>query len=230
MQLLKFFACAQAMASLARYSQTRLCAPESVMEHTGFVALACYLLTQELNSVVVHETDYLHLGTVLARAVVHDMDEIATGDIPRPTKYANKESIALFTKLKITAITKVVSELVTPVDVNKQILEDHALAKHGREGFIVELVDKMAVVYKIWDELLVRGNHTMCKQAIHLKKFLYSLEAHVASHGFNQEQRYYLLSLIHDMQRILTEAAARDHSMFATLHEDFNNHENNQAG
>ena len=56
------------MASIRRYSQLHLLKPESVMEHTGFVCLFTYLLSEEINSVSGEKVD---IGLALQRAVVH---------------------------------------------------------------------------------------------------------------------------------------------------------------
>lgn len=211
MDIVRFFSTAQAMASLARYSQTRLVAPENVLQHSGFVVLGAYFMGLELNSVAQGGDDMIPMDELLARAIVHDLDEIAVGDIARPTKYHNSETLAMFDKLKVIGIRKTVHDLHLAPDAANCVLHDHANAKAGRCGYLVDLADKTAVVYKLWDECLLRHNYTMLKQAMHLrsKGFLEHLRASIPDHGFNVEQAFYLHGVLGSLNEILGIVAAK---------------------
>lgn len=221
MDLVKFFSTAQSMASLARYSQTRLVAPESVLQHSGFVVLTCYFMGLELNSVAQNPRDEISIETLLSRAIVHDLDEIAVGDIARPTKYHNEETLAMFDKLKLIGIKKVVQELNLPIDVRTYVLADHDNAKVGRVGFIVDVADKTAVVYKLWDECLLRNNYTMVRQAMHLRSrdFLTHMQDAIPDHKFNDEQALYLHGLIGNLNEILDLVAAKHSTVHGIVNE-----------
>lgn len=211
MDIVKFFSTAQSMASLARYSQTRLVAPESVLQHSGFVVLACYFMGKELNAVAACMTEHVSMGDLLARAILHDLDEIAVGDIARPTKYHSDETIAMFEKLKDIGIKKVVNELQLSSETCNTVLTDHHNAKSGKEGFLVDIADKTAVVYKLWDECLLRHNYTMLRQAVHLRSrdFITNLQHGIRQQGFNREQSFYLEGLLSNLNEIIGLVAAR---------------------
>ena len=95
MNIIKLFSISQSMSAIKRYSQLHLLKSESVMEHTGFVCLFAYILCEKINSVS-DEEDKLNIGIALEKAVIHDIDEVVTGDIPRPTKYYSKKSSEVF--------------------------------------------------------------------------------------------------------------------------------------
>jgi len=220
MDLLRFFGLAQAMASLARFSQCRLTAPENVLQHTGFVTLGCYLVGLELNSVATTPNERINMHSLLARATVHDLEEPHIGDIARPTKYHSNETINMFSRLKLIAIKEVLNELLLPTPVSQLVLRDHAEAKHGRVGFVVDLMDKAAIVYKLWDECLQRGNCTLVKIALRLQQqgYLPALREHLASlHDFNAEQRFYLQTIISNLMKILDMVAVNNQT--DTFHE-----------
>jgi 5'-deoxynucleotidase YfbR-like HD superfamily hydrolase len=221
MDLIKMFSMAQAMASLARYSQTRLMAPENVLQHTGFVALASYFMALELNSVAKDRDEIIPIGDLLARAIVHDLEEIAIGDIARPTKYHDDETEAMFHKLKIIAIRKVVTDLHFVPAVGKTILQTHELAKQGRVGFIVDLADKAAVVYKLWDECLLRNNNTVIKIALGLRdgQFIPLLREYMQHFEFNKEQAFYLHDIINSLMEILGMVTARKNHVHGIVKE-----------
>jgi 5'-deoxynucleotidase YfbR-like HD superfamily hydrolase len=221
MDLIKMFSMAQAMASLARFSQTRLMAPENVLQHTGFVALTSYFMGLELNSVARTRSEAIPVSDLLARALVHDLEEIAVGDIARPTKYHSEETEAIFHKLKEIAIRKVVTDLHLPPPCRTAVLQTHELAKEGRAGFIVDLADKAAVLYKLWDECLLRNNHTVIKIAVGLQdgQFLPMLRERMQHLEFNDEQAFYLHDVINSLMEILGMVIAKKNHVHGIVKE-----------
>jgi len=209
MTLINLFSVAQSMASLRRYSQTTMAAPESVLEHSGFVVLLCYLIGLELNSVAEDVVEEITMGELLSRAIVHDMEEIVVGDVASPTKYLNVETIVLFEKLKAMGIKKVIAGLHLSEHAAGKLDHDHTNAKLGRSGFIVSLADRAAVVYKLWDECLIRHNYTMVKYAMDLRaRGLEQLRAGIID--FNKAQSFYLHSLVNNMSEVLAAVAAKN--------------------
>ena len=232
MDLIKMFSTAQAMASLTRYSQTQLVAPENVLQHTGFVALVSFFMGLELNSVAKSKAESIRMEDLLARALVHDLEEIAIGDISRPTKYHDEETITMFAKLKNIAINKVIHDLHLPVAVRKVALQVHAMAKHGRTCYIVDLADKAAVVYKLWDECLLRHNHTVIKIAVHLQEryFLPEFRERMLHLEFNDEQKFYLLNVISELIEILGMVTAKKNHVHGIVDESLNEKEGKRFG
>ena len=106
MNIIKLFSVSQSMSAIKRYSQLHLLKPESVMEHTGFVCLFTYILCEKINSVS-REEDKLNIGLALEKAVIHDIDEVVTGDIPRPTKYYSKDSSKIFEEIAEQGIKQI---------------------------------------------------------------------------------------------------------------------------
>jgi 5'-deoxynucleotidase len=142
------------LSAIQRYSQIRLVNPESVLEHTGFVALTCYIFGVILQTEG-HQIDQAHL---MGRALIHDIEEVITGDIPRPTKYSTHEIRKVFEGLASASIMKVLDDLEVHKGVTRRISYDWHNAKSGREGLIVAIADRLAVVYKVWQEYTMSGN------------------------------------------------------------------------
>lgn len=153
---IKLFGLISGLASVNRFSMVQLARNENVLEHTGMVALICYQLHRQL----LQRGVTLSLGVILKSAVVHDLDEIVTGDIPRPTKYASKQIHSEFISLEHQGMKAICQHLE-----NEHLLSDHAEAKLYDEGAVVALADLIAVVYKIWEEVLLRSNMNMIRQA-----------------------------------------------------------------
>jgi len=138
------------MAALTRYSQAHNITRESVLEHTAFVAL----FSASICSRVKYDP-----SVVLKRAIVHDIDEIVTGDIPTPTKYAN-ETIrnAIYELEKENA-----KDSIDMLLLGDEYYDHWDNAKDNTlDGQIITISDISAVVYKMFQEAKL-GNKTMLK-------------------------------------------------------------------
>tara|TARA_R110002020_G_scaffold264508_2_gene479276 strand:- start:240 stop:932 length:693 start_codon:yes stop_codon:yes gene_type:complete len=167
MNIVKLFSVSQGMSAIKRYSGLHLIHEESVMEHTGFVCLFVYSLSEEINAscypTITHSE--INIGKALKKAVVHDVDEVITGDIPRPTKYYNKETVNVFSEIAHQGINSILDELKIHSVTKNKILSDWYNSKKDREGFIVALADLASVVYKLWEEIILLGNKKLLRQA-----------------------------------------------------------------
>lgn len=76
---------AERMRQTSRYSGIVLVTPDRLLDHTAEVAFLAALMTMSRN----HEDDGFreNPGVVLAKSLVHDIDEAVYGDIVRPVKY-----------------------------------------------------------------------------------------------------------------------------------------------
>ena len=144
---------ARNMSTIDRYSQTRLINPESVLEHTGFVCFCSLIIAEELNK---HD-EQIDIGVLLAKATLHDVEETITGDISCPTKYANK---SILREVKMVE-EQAAEQIFTNLDPYGNLFHLWACAKEHKEGFIVALADKLAVVYKVQQEVEYFGNKTL---------------------------------------------------------------------
>lgn len=178
MNLIKTFEMISALADVRRYSMVRLTSPESVLEHTAFVALLSFLICWELNL----REENVSSTDVMTKSLLHDLGEVVTGDIPRPTKHHSPETRKMIEGIETAGMKRVldglgVNEIVT---TNVQFIQRKA--KDGSSGFVVALSDTLAVVYKSWDEVLLRNNMSMCKVAASTLPDLANLRNRAASH------------------------------------------------
>ena len=141
------------MSSIDRYSQTRLINPESVLEHTGFVCFCSLMIGKELEKAG-EEIDF---GELLIKATLHDIEETVTGDIACPTKYWDSDMTREVKRIEREAGRAVLHDL----DPSGNLFEYWKSSKDKKEGFIVALADKLAVVYKVNQETLDFGNNTL---------------------------------------------------------------------
>ena len=214
MDVVKLFSVSQGMSAIQRYSQLHLLKSESVMEHTGFVCLFTYTMCEEINSVS-PDAHKLNTGKALKKAIVHDIDEVITGDIPRPTKYYNDDSIALFEKMAEAGIDQIINELkIDDLDMKN----DWKQSKSGREGAIVAFADLSSVVYKLWEEIIMLGNRKLFRQSKEVSKYMMNFEKKIKDDSlFTMPQKQIIYKSIEQLYSILRQIVKTSDPIHGTL-------------
>lgn len=160
-----FFKFASEMSAVSRYSQSHLMREESVLEHTGFVVLCCFYITTKL----LDEGERINCELIMCRAAVHDMDEVITGDVARPTKYDNPELTAQFKKLEAQAARRISDDVF---ESEAPFFLWETAKEPTKEGFILRVADAFAVAYKCYEERITFGNQSLRLHAQDLHKNL----------------------------------------------------------
>jgi len=142
------------MAALSRFSQTHLVKSESVLEHTGFVCIFSMFLVHDLQAC----GEDIDLSVVMEKAAIHDLDEIITGDIPRPTKYYNDAIRDAIERISSTNMGKIAENISCMPTLLHRTWHT---AKDEKEGLIVSIADLAAVIYKAWQEFNLYGNRSI---------------------------------------------------------------------
>jgi 5'-deoxynucleotidase YfbR-like HD superfamily hydrolase len=151
-----------------RYSQTRLVNAESVLEHTGWVCMCSFFIAMELNEL----GEGINIGSLMSKAAIHDVEEVIVGDVANPTKYYSEELTKQIGDMSASAAYTLLSQF-NSVDSLMDIWEK---SKIGTEGYIVALSDKLAVVYKVQQEVIGFGNSTIRDHVKGLEEALNRLE------------------------------------------------------
>ena len=145
------------LSNVHRYSTNFLVKQESVLEHTGSVAILC----AAIGHFIKENTDStLDLGVLLSKASFHDLEESETGDVPRVTKYNNDQVRDGLKKFESQAISKIVEYTKVP---NLDTIWKEA--KEGKEGLIVSVVDLIVVTYKLYEEIVKLNNFSLSEVA-----------------------------------------------------------------
>lgn len=146
------------LSTVKRYSQSTLCCPESVLEHSASVTLMALYIGTALNSKNMARID---IGLLLSKAAIHDFDEIITGDVARPVKYFSKEMREMFKQLESENMEILTKSFSSGNEHQKVLYDFWDSAKDGLEGSIVALCDFISVIQKLYDEIVMRGNKSM---------------------------------------------------------------------
>lgn len=155
------------MSEVCRYSSVYQEVNETLAEHVAEVSTMSYLIAKKLISM----GEIVNIGDLLEKCLLHDMDEVLTGDVPRNTKYA--------TTAVHTELNKVADEAVKLIEAmlgDVSVFSVWSNAKSGKEGVILKIVDMLCVVKKCVTEIELRGNLSFLKVVseveIHLGKML----------------------------------------------------------
>lgn len=135
-----------------RYSTCRVLAPESVAEHSFFVAfyaLAIIDWCREFYRHNLHQSPMYELDAlkILRRCILHDLDEAATGDIPRMFKYSDSRLKTLLDDMAAQGFQRVINEVMTITEIQMDWLQTWKESKDNSiNGRIVEFADYLSVI------------------------------------------------------------------------------------
>lgn len=205
------------LSSVHRYSMMKLGHPESVLEHIGFVVFIANLMSHEINLI---KTGTVDIGIVTMKAIVHDIEELVVGDVPRPTKYHSAESREMFRKIEKLGVSRVVKELHLSESLGLTMESSHEMSKIGREGLIVSIADTLAVVSKVWEEVILRSNYSMVRQSFTVCKQLDRLDEKIKSMHFDNGVVSFLCNIVSDARRVMMQAQLNDRKIHGSMKEE----------
>lgn len=184
--------------SVNRFSRNHLVRPENLVHHVGVVSIICAFLLNKMSEEYEEELfSTKECCQLMMRAVVHDMDEIITGDIVRPTKYASPEILDLLKKLESESIGKVIEKFDLPIIWE----EDWRQAKKDKVGMLLKTADTLAVVMTCYREVTLYSNNQFIKVAEeaygHIEGFAKKLGAlcHVTPDAESKDRKIYMFLL-----------------------------------
>ena len=192
-----------------RYSGTKLVEPESLSQHI----VDTIMLGLKIIDISNHKASecVLDKSKYVMKAITHDLEEVVTGDIPRPLKYYDENT---------TSSLKHVADQVAYLFFKKEFFGSNyyyvtwSNAKSDKEGFILKLVDTLVVCSKVVKEVSLLHNYYMIRVAHEVSQYLIELREEFSDICpiQNEKIRDYLLSIITDaidsMRDILEENAS----------------------
>lgn len=176
------------MNEVSRYSSVYQETNESLAEHVTEVMTMSYLIAADLQK---NCKEILNLSDLLQKCLLHDVDEVITGDIPRNTKYATS-----LVHMELNSVAETAVKMIEE-SLGVSIYETWSSAKENKEGEILKIVDMLCVVKKCITEIELRGNLTFLKVVteleVHLTNTLYNNSIY---EEFNKESSKYLRNLV----------------------------------
>jgi 5'-deoxynucleotidase YfbR-like HD superfamily hydrolase len=151
------------LGSITRYNTRRFIRPQTVMQHIGSTALIAMLISDYLNEIGVKNNS----EKTLRMAIVHDIEEVISGDIPHELKYDVPHSARLRSTLnELSAYTlsktlDLIGDSHLKGEYRKLLDEEKDMATI--EAKIVKAADYIDVVIYARLESKI-GNKTMKKE------------------------------------------------------------------
>lgn len=144
-----------------RFSTCQRLHSENVAEHSYYVAFYSMVIVDwvNANSAEAGIPVEIDLGTVLSYALLHDLEECITGDLPRAFKYSLPEVATVLHDAGELAMHRIMSEVVP--DFADEYVQEWTAAKDEAtiDGCIVRFADYLAVLSYMVCELT--NNRTM---------------------------------------------------------------------
>lgn len=149
-----------------RYSGIYQAEPESLCEHVLSVQYIAYQIALDL----INLGESIDLGKLLEKVLLHDVDEVIVGDIPRTTKYATETSKEVLDEIARMSLAKLPKMDARSVEVWENAKDSTP------EGFILRLADMLDVYKKVRLEITKLNNYEFCGVAIESKEYFESYD------------------------------------------------------
>ena len=186
-----------------RYSSSRLTDPESLAIHTHEVLMIGILLLDRIKEVSPEEV--INESLYMSKALSHDLEEISTGDVPRPLKYSSQEVRKSLQVIADSAARELFTENFYD---SKRWLTLWKTAKEGKEGHLLKLADLLTVLRKSIYEVDILSNLTMLdvvkNVAFYFKEILDKLDEFLFVYT-EDTTKAYLSKLISESYRLAVE-------------------------
>lgn len=186
-----------------RYSSSRLTDPESLAIHTHEVLMIGVLLIDRIKEVSPEEV--INESLYMSKALSHDLEEISTGDVPRPLKYSSQEVRKSLQVIADSAARELFTENFYD---SKRWLTLWETAKEGKEGHLLKLADLLTVLRKSIYEVDILSNLTMLdvvkNVAFYFKEILDKLDEFLFVYT-EDTTKAYLSKLISESYRLAVE-------------------------
>lgn len=155
-----------------RFSTCRVLHPESVAEHSYYVAFYAMLIADWAIGEGLRDVD---MERLLRRSLLHDTEEARTGDMPRFFKHHDERLRREIERSAVAAFREVVRESVDEKEA--AILEQHwQNAKDDTvEGRILAFADFLSVLAYVVEEMR-NSNRTMRAHLISMRDYFTSFQ------------------------------------------------------
>lgn len=135
------------LRNVKRFNTIPILSSQNIADHSYFTAVIAMDLARRIEA----ETGYfVKLERLLQKALLHDLEEAFTGDIPHPIKRITDQTKSFFEDLAL---------LVTSRFLPAWVREFVTLSKFGQEGHIVKLADYIELYIYCAEERLL-GNRS----------------------------------------------------------------------
>lgn len=191
---------------IVRYSGVRQTETEYLSEHVTEITLMSYMIAMKL---VNEFNESMNMSDVLEKGLIHDLDEVITGDVPRNTKYYSNDVRTSLEEVAIASVRQISYEMIG----SDELVNKWMNAKNGKEGAIIKICDMLCVAKKTMIEVEMYGNGYFLKVAHELRTYLQELliKLNDILSEFNNKSVSYLRGLISDAHLAIDDLLKDDY-------------------
>lgn len=179
-----------------RYSGLHLVEEETLTDHICEMSILCLLIYKDINLRYPDVGSKINLGKLMERAVVHDLEETITNDIPRPVKYSIPEMKTLMDKVS-EGYMKLISK-----QVGVDLMSEWKDCKDSSpEGYIIKTADMILVARKAYREVALKSNNEMIivlQEVVHYMRDLRDNLGKIRDDS-KQKEMIYILQIMMDL-------------------------------
>ena len=150
-----------------RYSGTRLVEAESLSQHIVDTIMMGLKIIDKVNNI--SGKLLVDPATYVMKAVYHDIEEVITGDIPRPVKYFSTGTRRSLKDVADKVASKFFNEQFSDGYPHYSMWDN---AKKGDAGYILKIVDTLVVANKVIKEVNLLNNYYMLRVAHEVSQYL----------------------------------------------------------
>ena len=137
-----------------RYSSFTTVIPENVLFHQYTITIAGIIFGEYLNQ---EFNENFNIELLMEKSLFHDLGEYKGNEIVAQVKYYNEDTIKMFKEIEA------VDEKELKSKVGEEIYTLIITAKDEKEGYILDLLDKIVAIMKLWIEIRYMHNYTYIK-------------------------------------------------------------------
>lgn len=182
--------------NVIRFSNSTKIKDESVAEHSYFAAYYALILAHALQQTEVVAIDY---GKMLARALLHDLDESISGDFIRHFKYTDPELHSMLDEasrklMKQEAFLDLFTAKYACTEDGKGLIKQlytywNDAKLSGIEGDIVAFADFLSVLSYVMNEIDC-GNHKLIQQLDDMYEYAESFNKRGIFQDYEEPKRW----------------------------------------
>lgn len=128
--------------------------PENVLFHQYTITIAGIIFGEYLNQ---EFNENFNIELLMEKSLFHDLGEYKGNEIVAQVKYYNEDTIKMFKEIEA------VDEKELKSKVGEEIYTLIITAKDEKEGYILDLLDKIVAIMKLWIEIRYMHNYTYIK-------------------------------------------------------------------